>query len=72
MKKQNENSKTFVPSGLDEVFDRILHRRAEAIVKGWMVPFDDEPAQKYVDQLRAVDPDEPEKKEKENEKEVKQ
>ena len=63
----------FIPSGLDEVFDRILHRRAEAIVKGWIVALEpEEPAQKYVDQLRAVVPDdEPEKKDEKEEKEVK-
>src|ERR1700721_1658008 len=63
----------FQPSGLDEMFLRILRRRAEAIVKGWIVALEDEPAQMYVDQLRAVEPDEPEKKEKEEkeEKEVK-
>ena len=59
---RKKTKKVFIPSGLDAAFDRILHRRAEAIAKGWIVAIADEPAQEYVDQLRAVEPDEPEKK----------
>lgn len=31
-----KRSKNFVPSGLDEVFERIAQRKAEAIAKGWI------------------------------------
>jgi hypothetical protein len=31
-----KHSKNFVPSGLDEVFARMMKRKEEAIAKGWI------------------------------------
>jgi hypothetical protein len=32
-----KRSKTFIPSGLDEIFESMEQRKAEAIAKGWII-----------------------------------